>query len=235
MVIGLMPAAGSTIASMVSYGLAKRLSKNPGSFGKGEPKGVIGAEAANNGSEGGAVATMMLLGIPGSVATALLLAAFMLHGLSPGPYLIRDNLNFAYAVILGNLLQAFVLIIVATIFVNYFNQIVYVPTRTLVPAILIFAVLGALAPRGLLIDVVIMIIFAVFGYVMKKLEFPIMGFLLGFILGALVDREFLKAFLLFSDAPLDLFFRPVFVVLLTLNLIIIFWPLISSRFKFSKQ
>jgi putative tricarboxylic transport membrane protein len=235
MVIGLMPAAGSTIASMVSYGLTKRLSKNPESFGKGEPMGVIGAETANNGSEGGAVATMMLLGIPGSVSTALLLAAFMLHGLSPGPYLIRDNLDFAYAVILGNLLQAFVLIAVATIFVNYFKQIVYVPTRTLVPAILIFAVLGALAPRGLLVDVVIMIIFSVFGYVMKKLEFPIMGFLLGFILGGLMDREFLKAYLLFSDAPLELFHRPVFIVLLALNIAVVFWPQLSSRLKFSRR
>ncbi|MBM4332060.1 MAG: tripartite tricarboxylate transporter permease [Deltaproteobacteria bacterium] len=228
LVIGLMPAAGSTIASMVSYGLAKRVSRDPDQFGKGEARGVVAAETANNGSEGGAVATMMLLGIPGSVTTALLIAAFMIHGMSPGPFLVRENLGFAYAVILSQFPIAALLLFVAALFVNYFARVIYLPTRILVPAVLIFAVVGSLATRGLTIDVVIMLIFAGFGYIMKKLDYPIMGFVLGFILGGLVDKELLKSYLMFGDDLPALFARPAFVVLLALNIVSIAWPTVSA-------
>jgi putative tricarboxylic transport membrane protein len=231
LIIGLMPAAGSTIASMVSYGLAKRVSRHPERFGKGDPAGVVAAETANNGSEGGAVATMMLLGIPGSVTTALLIAAFMIHGMSPGPFLVRENLDFAYAVILSQFPIAIFLLFFAAFFVNYFARVIYLPTRILVPAVLIFAVVGSLAPRGLIIDVVVMLLFAGFGYVLKKLDYPIMGFVLGFILGGLVDKEFLKSYLMFADDLPALFSRPAFIVLLSLNVISIAWSKLAAAFK----
>ncbi len=229
--IGLMPAAGSTISAMVSYGVEKRSSKEPEKYGQGEPAGIVAAEAANNGSEGGAVATMMLLGIPGSVTTALLIAAFMIHGMSPGPFLVREHLDFAYAVILSQLVQAVGLVFVASFFVNYFARLIFFPTRILIPAVLIFAVVGALAPRSLLIDPIIMLIFAGIGYIIKKLEYPLMGFILGFILGGLVDREFVKSYLLFGDEPLSLLQRPPFVVLTIITVISIFWPWIVARLR----
>jgi putative tricarboxylic transport membrane protein len=109
-------------------------------------------------------------------------------------------------------------VFVATLFVNYFARLIYLPVSVLVPAVLIFAVVGALAPRSLTIDVSVMLIFAAFGFVIKKLDYPIMGFILGFILGGLVDREFVKCFLLFGDDPLALFSRPAFDVLLVLTI-----------------
>ena len=229
--IGLMPAAGSTIAAMVSYGIAKRVSDHPERFGKGELDGIIAAETANNGSEGGAVATMMLLGVPGSVTTALLIAAFMIHGMNPGPFLVREHLDFAYAVILSQFFQAIGLVLLAALFVNYFARLIYLPTRILAPAVLIFSVVGALAPRGLIIDPVIMILFAGFGYLLKKLDYPVMGFILGFILGGLVDREFLKSYLMYVDDLPDLFSRPAFLVLLALTFLSVMWPIVSSRLK----
>jgi putative tricarboxylic transport membrane protein len=216
---------------MVSYAAARRASKHPERFGKGEVDGVIAAEAANNGSEGGAVATMMLLGIPGSVTTALLIAAFMIHGMSPGPYLIRENLPFAYAVIINQFFQAFGLMVIATVFVNYFSRIIFVPTQILAPAVLVFSVVGALSARGLIIDAVIMVLFAAFGYALKKLDYPFMGFILGFILGEVVDREFLKTYLMYADDLSDLFYRPAFLILLVLTLLSIAWPYFASRFK----
>ncbi|MCG8337641.1 MAG: tripartite tricarboxylate transporter permease [Proteobacteria bacterium] len=227
--IGLMPAAGSTIAAMVSYGTEKRSNPNAENFGNGEPAGIVAAETANNGSEGGAVATMMLLGIPGSGTTALLLAAFMIHGLSPGPWLVRENLDFAYAVIVSQFFQAAGLLVIATLFVNYFARLIYLPTKVLVPAVFIFAVVGAYSPRGLLIDVVIMLLFAGLGYLMKRLNYPVMGFILGFILGAIVEREMLKTFLLFEDDLLALFTRPAFNALLVLIIGSLFWPLLKKR------
>lgn len=234
-VVGLMPAAGSTIASMVSYGMAKRASKNPETFGKGNPAGVVAPETANNASEGGAVATMMLLGIPGSVTTALLIAAFMIHGMSPGPYLVREHLDFAYAVILVQFLQAAGLLVLAPLFVNYFGRVVYLPTGILVPAVLILAVVGALAPRGLLVDVTVMLLFAAFGYLMKKLDYPVMGFILGFILGGMVDRELIKTFLLFEDDLAALWNRPAFLVLCVITALSVVWPKVSSKIKSFRQ
>ena len=222
--IGLMPAAGSTIAAMISYGADKRWSAHPERYGKGEIRGIIAAEAANNGSEGGAVATMMLLGIPGSVTTALLIAAFMIHGMSPGPFLVRDNLDFAYAVILSQIFQAMGLVVVAALFVNYFGRLIHLPTRVLVPSILIFAVVGALAPRALIIDPVIMLLFAGLGLVMKKLNYPIIGFVLGFILGGVVDREFVRSYLLYGDDLAGVLQRPAFVVLMLLTVGSALWP-----------
>ncbi len=234
-IIGLMPAAGSTIASMVSYGMAKRAAAKPETFGKGNPEGVIAAETANNASEGGAVATMMLLGIPGSVTTALLIAAFMIHGMSPGPYLIREHLDFAYAVILIQFFQAICLLFLAALFVNYFARIVYLPTATLVPGILILAVVGALAPRGLLVDVAVMLLFAAFGYFMKKLEYPLMGFILGFILGGMFDRELIKAILLFEEDWGALGNRPAFLILVIITALSVIWPKISAKNKSLRQ
>ena len=170
------------------------------------------------------MATMMLLGIPGSVTTALLIAAFMIHGMSPGPFLVRDNLDFAYAVILSQVFQAMGLVVIAALFVNYFGRLIHLPTRILVPSILIFAVVGALAPRSLIIDPVIMLLFAALGLVMKKLNYPIIGFVLGFILGGVVDREFVRSYLLYGDDLLSVFKRPAFDVLLLLTIGSAFWP-----------
>jgi putative tricarboxylic transport membrane protein len=229
--IGLMPAAGSTIASMVSYGMAKHASRYPERFGKGEPDGIIAPESANNASEGGAVATMMLLGIPGSVTTALLIAAFMIHGLNPGPFLVREHLDLAYALILSQFFVAVALVVLATIFVNYFARFIYLPTRVLAPVVLVFAVVGAVSPRGLIVDAVIMILFAAFGFILKKLDYPMMGFILGFILGGLVDREFLKSYLMYADDLVGLFSRPAFLVFTALTLLSLTWPFLTGRFK----
>ncbi len=226
--IGLLPAAGSTISSMISYGMEKSRSKNSDNFGNGEISGLIAAETANNGSEGGAVATMMLLGIPGSATTALLIAAFMIHGMSPGPFLIRDHLDFAYLVILSQFIQSVGLVVLAALFVNYFAKLIYLPVRILLPCVLIFSVAGAMAPRSLLLDAVIMLIFAVLGYVMKKLEYPTIGFILGFVLASMVDGEFVRSLLLYGDNPAQLMSRPAFLFLLAVTLISLFWNKIYS-------
>ncbi|WP_366922046.1 tripartite tricarboxylate transporter permease [Metallumcola ferriviriculae] len=225
--IGLLPAAGSTVASMLSYGAAMRRSKQPDNFGKGDPEGVIAAEAANNGSEGGAVATMLCFGVPGSATTALLMAAFMIQGMSPGPYLIREHLDFAYAVVLTQFIIAIMLVLVGVVFIYYFSKLVYLPIGVIVPMVLVFSVLGALSLRKLSIDVVILILFAVFGYILKKLDYPIMGFILGFILGELMDKEMVKTYMLYSNDISGLFHRPIFLTLLVITSSVFLWPVVK--------
>lgn len=229
--IGLLPAAGVTIASMTSYGQAQRASENPEKFGEGAQEGLMAAEVANNSSEGGSMATMLSFGIPGSSTVAVLMAALMIHGLNPGPFLMRDHLDFAYAIILSNIIGVFLLAIIAVIFVYYFSNIVNIPTRILVPAIGIFSVLGAYSVRGLFIDVLVLLVFAFLGYLVRKYEYPIMGVVLGFILGGMMDAEFVRTYTMYGNDPLALFNRPLFVVLLAITLLSYIVPIITKRIK----
>ena len=211
--IGILPAAGSIIATTVSYGQARRASKHPERFGHGEVAGVVAAESADNASEPGSMATMMCLGIPGGAATAIIIAAFMYHGMSPGPYLIRDHLDFAYAIILANFLQAFLMLGLGILFCYYTGWIVFVPTRVLVPIIVLITFGGILALRGHLIDLWISVIFGAIGYLLRRYDYPILALILGFILGGRVEEQFVRTKLLFANEYHSLLYRPIFMVL----------------------
>jgi putative tricarboxylic transport membrane protein len=212
--IGILPAAGAIIATTISYGQARRSSKHPERFGHGEVAGVVAAESADNASEPGSMATMMCLGIPGGAATAIIIAAFMYHGMSPGPYLIRDHLDFAYAIILANFLQVFLMLGLGILFCYYTGWIVFVPTRLLVPIITVITFGGILALRGQMIDLWIAIIFGGVGYILKKYDYPILAFIIGFILGGKVEEQFVRTKLLFANEYHLLLYRPIFVVFL---------------------
>ncbi|MEW6663159.1 MAG: tripartite tricarboxylate transporter permease [Bacillota bacterium] len=226
MVIGLLPAAGATIASLVSYGQAHAASKDPETFGKGNPAGIVAAETANNASESGGMATMMTFGIPGGSATAVLMAAFMLHGLSPGPYLVRDHMDLTYAVIIGNWLQGLLLLGMGLAFIWYFSKIIFVPTRLLVPVVALLAMLGSLAMRGLMIDATLTLLFGIIGFIMRKLDYPTIALLLGLILGKMVDGEFARVHIMFSGRYEQLVTRPIFLGLLVVTIAMFFIPFI---------
>ncbi|WP_018923048.1 tripartite tricarboxylate transporter permease [Salsuginibacillus kocurii] len=235
MFVGLLPAAGGTVAAILSYGQAQMYSRKKENFGHGEPSGVVAAEAANSSSEGGSMTTMMTFGIPGGSATAVLMAGFMIHGLIPGPYLIRDDMDLAYAVILGNIGQMFILLVLGIIFVWYFSKIVMIPTRLLIPIIGVLAILGALSIRGLYIDVILTLIFAFIGFVMRKLDYPIIAILLGIILGSIVDTELSRTIIMYENNPMQLFERPVFVIMLVLTIIMFLFPTLQKLYGKSRE
>lgn len=233
--IGILPAAGSTIASVISYGQARRASKHPERFGQGEVAGVVAAEVANNSSEPGSMATMMCLGIPGGAGTAILMAAFVVHGMSPGPYLIRDSLHFAYALILANFLQAFLLIGLGLLFIYYLSRVVFVQTKILVPIIVVVSFVGILSLRGQVIDLWIAVGFGLLGYAMKKYDYPILAFIIGFILGGKVEEEFMRTKLLFSGEFHLLLLRPIFMSFVIVTIGSITLPYIVRYLKNSKR
>lgn len=229
--IGLLPAAGATVASLVSYGQAQVYSKRSDQFGKGEPSGIVAAETANNSSEGGSMTTMLTFGIPGGSATAVLMAAFMIHGLIPGPYLIRDNMDMAYAVIIGNIIQVIFLLVIGLVFIWYFSKVVFVPTRLLIPIIAVLTVLGALSIRGVYIDVTLTLIFAILGFVMRKLDYPIIALLLGIILGGIVDNELTRTIIMYEGRYEMLFQRPIFMSLVFLTVLVFMIPFVRNVLK----
>ncbi|MFA1820064.1 tripartite tricarboxylate transporter permease [Virgibacillus oceani] len=214
LVIGVLPAAGSSIASLISYSQTKESVKDSSKFGKGDPRGVVASETANNASEAGAMATTLAFGIPGGGAAAVLLSAFLMHGMIPGPYLVRDSMDVVYTFILSNFIQAFVLLLVGVFFIYYFARVVYVPLRVLIPSIFVLTVIGTYSVTGTMAYPVIALILGVLGYILRQLDYPVVSVVLGLILGSMVESEFLKMYRLYSGDFGDVFTRPIFIVLL---------------------
>ncbi|RVT81881.1 hypothetical protein DXV76_18685 [Rhodobacteraceae bacterium CCMM004] len=219
--VGLLPAAGATVASLLSYSAASRAAKPGERFGEGEPKGVVAAESANNASEGGAMAILMSLGIPGSASTAVISGAFLLHGLVPGPRLFIDNGDIVYGLILGNLLQMLALGVFAVAVASQIARIVTVPSRLLAPALTIIIALGAYSYRGLWEDIVITFAFGLIGYVFRRHHFTLIALMIGLFLGAQIDEDFVRFVILYGDRPATLLERPIVAAFAVLSLALI--------------
>jgi len=216
--IGVLPAAGATLASLLSYSVAKRGATPEQKFGDGEPEGVVAAECANNASEGGAMATLLALGIPGSASTAVILGGFLLHGLVPGAGLFRDNGPLVYGLILANIVQMAVLGFFAIGIAFSVARVVRVPTQVLLPALLVLIALGAFSFRNLMVDVVILFGAGIVGYLLRRYNFAPVGFMIGLFLGRPLDEEMVRFTVLFGDDLTRLLDRPITLTLIALTL-----------------
>jgi len=223
--IGILPAAGATLASLLSYALAQRLGGSSDSFGHGEPKGVLAAESANNASEGGAMAILLTLGIPGSASTAVIMGGFMLHGLVPGTQLIHDNGALVYGLIIGNLLQMIVMIGIALFIAYYAARIVIVPTSILVPFLSCTLAIGAFGFRDETIDVYIVFLFGIIGWFCRRYHFTPLSLMIGLFLGDLLDQTMIRFSILYSYEPWTIFERPIAITMFAITLL-----LLMSRF-----
>ncbi|MGH1539059.1 MAG: tripartite tricarboxylate transporter permease [Arenicella sp.] len=181
-VLGSIPGLGATPAAFLSYSEAKRKSKKPEKFGKGSLEGVAAAESANNATCGGALIPLLALGVPGDVTTAVLLGAFLIHGLAPGPALFAENLDVVYALFISLLIAALMLPVVGMIAIRIFSQIARIPKSVLYPIIAILCTLGVYGFNSSFTDLWIMLGFGILGYVMRKLEFPLAPMMIGFVL-----------------------------------------------------
>jgi len=216
-IIGALPGAGATISSVVSYNEARRCSRNPEQFGKGSSEGLLSAESANNASEGGALALMLALGIPGGLATAVLIGALMLQGLIPGPRLFMDQPQLVYGVMLAQFLTSVMLLLVGLVVCFYAARIVNITTAILIPVIAVFSIVGTYAINLLTFDVMLMLIFAVLGIVLRRYDYPLIAVVLGLVLGPILDRQLLRVFQTFGEIDLFIFLqRPVSVALVIL-------------------
>ena len=214
--MGVLPGIGSTLGCLVSYAQAKRGARKDQKFGEGEPEGVIAADTANYASEGGAMAILLALGIPGSGSTALLIAAFMLHGLVPGPRLLQTHGPLVYGLITANLLQMVLLIFIAIIVAFYMSRLIFIPTRILVPSLIIIMALGAYSYRNLYFDVYLFFIFGIIGWFMRRHNFSLISFMVGIIMGERLDMEIYRYVALFGTDLYVFIQRPITAVLLGL-------------------
>ncbi len=205
-VLGAIPGIGGAPSAFLSYSEAKRTSPKKDNFGKGEIEGVAAAEAGNNGVAGSTLIPLLALGVPGDIITAIILGAFMIHGLRPGPLMFQENINLIYALFMGIMLSSAYLFIVGKASIRIISRIADVPHRILYPVVLVLCVFGAYAVNNTIFDVLVMFIMGVVGFTMLKLEIPAAPFLIAFILGPLLEDNFRQSLLLSEGDP-SVFFR----------------------------
>ncbi len=229
--IGAIPGVGAAVANLLSYAEAKRRGPNPESFGTGDPRGVVASESANSSSEGGSIATLLALGIPGGSATAVMLGAFAMHNVTGGPRFISENLDLVYAIIFGNLAQVVMLAGIGLGFLFFASSLVRVPLRFLVPGVLLLALLGCFSITGDMMGPMTMVAFAALGYWLREHGFPVAAVVIGLLLGPTAEAELLRSMQVSGGDPAFLLERPVALAVLLLLVASLFYPLLRRRAK----
>lgn len=231
-VVGFAPGAGGNIASMVSYNEAVRWDSNPEEYGKGTIKGVAASEAANSAMAPGSLIPLLTLGIPGSPPAAVILGALMLHGMRPGAELFTTYADVVYSFIMALLVAAFLVTLIGSFGSFVFSRIINIPSRYLAPVIIFMTVLGSYAIRNNILDVWIMFVFGIIGYISNKLKFHPAPIVLGLILGPFVEEGLVQSYLAGTAAGSVvnyMVFRPISMVLIILSLLSALWPLYAAR------
>ena len=222
--IGVLPGAGSTIASFISYGIEKAVSRHPEKFGTGAPEGVAAPEGANNADTGGALVPLVTLGIPGSSTTAILLAALVLWGFKPGPLFIQDNPTLFWGLVASMYIGNVLLLVLNLPLVAVFAQLLRVPSYAIFPLILGVSIVGVYAEGSSMFQLGLLALFGLMGYAMRKLDFPCAPLVLGLVLGNPMEQA-LRQSLMMSQGSLAILLRPIPCALLIAAALLLAIPL----------
>ncbi len=227
--IGAIPGAGGDIAAFVSYGVAKGTSKHPEKFGTGVPEGIAATESANNGCSGGAMIPLLSLGVPGDSITAVLLGAFIMKGITPGPMMYVSELPTVYSVFAAMLLANLAMLVVGMGGVRIFAKIISVDKKILLPCILLVSLVGAYAINQNVFDIGVALVFGLVGYLMQKYDFPLSPILLALILGPLSESNFRRFMQIENGQFYRIFSHPICVVFIVLSLGSLVYSVINQR------
>jgi putative tricarboxylic transport membrane protein len=226
MIIGLIPAAGGNIGSILSWNEAKRTSKTPERFGTGIPEGVAAAECANSADNSTALIPALTLGVPGNAVAAVILGGLLVHGLRPGPALFADHAVIVYGFMIAMLVTAILQLIIGWYGANFFVQFLRIPRIVIVPIIVALSTIGAYTLQNSMFDVWIMFGFGLVGYVMEKLGIPVAPAVLAVILGPMAEAELRRALIIAGGDVFAIMFRPISMVLIVMTLLVLAYPLI---------
>jgi len=230
--IGILPAEGSTVAAIMGYNEAKRWSKKKDEFGTGTPEGIVGPEAANNSAAGGAMVPTLALGIPGSGSTALILAALIMHGFRPGPYLINETPEFIYAIFGAMLVANLGFLAIGLVGAKIFSLVTFIPNRLLWPGVFVFSMIGSYAYGASMFDVWVMLISGIVGFFMLRHGFAPAPLVMGLILGKLVEETFSQGMIIYDNNFLRFFESPIVLLFFALTLLSLsspLWALLHQR------
>ena len=225
--MGITP-GGATPASFMGYGMARRFSKDPQSFGKGALEGVVAPETAAHAAGTSALLPMLTLGIPGSPTAAVLLGGLLIWGLQPGPMLFIEQKDFVWGLIASMYLGNLVGLLVVLTTVPWWAALLRIPFSVIAPVIIVICAIGAYTVHSSMFDVAMMLVFGVLGYLFKKLKYPLAPLVLALVLGDMAESSFRQAMLL-SQGSLSIFWsNPLVGSIAALALCLLFWPLVGA-------
>lgn len=230
LLLGVIPGGGALMASFASYAIEKRIAKHPEKFGTGDIRGVAGPETANNSGAQGAFIPLVSLGIPSNSATAILMGALMIHGITPGPRFIGDHPQIFWGLIGSMYLGNAMLLILNLPLIALWVKILDIPYRFLFPLIFLFCLIGAYAIGNNILDVFIMIVFGIVGYLMKKYGYEPAPLVLAFVLGPILEVAFRQSLIISHGSFMIFVSRPVSAVFLFITLFLLVSPLILKLF-----
>ncbi len=228
LILGIIPGVNAVITTITSYSIEKKLAKDPSRFGKGAIEGVAGPETANNAYSGGSLIPLFSLGIPTSPTVAIILGAFIMHGLTPGPALFEKNPDFVWGVIASMFIGNVILLIFNLPLAKVWAKIALIPYQLLFPIVLILCILGAYSINNSLWDVGLTLVFGMIGYAMKKLDISLAAMVLTFILGAQIESSLLQSMAIAENGLAIFFTRPLSASLLGLGFVILLISILSG-------
>lgn len=229
--VGILPGAGATISSFMSYGLERKISKRSAEFGHGAIEGVAGPEAANNAAAGGALVPLLTLGIPGSAVSAVMLAALHGYGISTGPLLLQNEPILVWTLIASLYIGNFMLLVLNLPLVGLWVKLLKVPEALLYPLILAFSTLGVYALNRNPFDLLTMFAIGILGFVLRLFRFPLAPLILGLVLGPMLETELRRALIGSRGDWSILVNRPIAAAILVLTVVVIVLPLIVSAIR----
>lgn len=234
-IIGIIPAAGGSIASLIAYGEASGRHKDEKpAFGEGNPRGIIAPESSNNAAVGGSMVPTMVLGIPGSPVAAVIMAAFLIIGLSPGPLLIREQPIMLNVIFLAMIASALLLFICGRFVISQFAHILKLPYPLLGTLIVALGLVGAYSLKNSFYDVLIMFIFGLVGYFFDKFKYSSAALILGLILGDLIENSLRRQIIIGDGSAMGFVTRPLALVIIVVAILAFIWPMISKKLKKNK-
>lgn len=230
-IVGAIPGAGGSISSFLSYDQARRMSDTPEMFGTGHPEGVIASESSNNATAGGALIPMLTLGVPGEVATAVLMGGLTIQGVRPGPGLFEQQAVLFYGILIAFLMANVVMFVTQLLGIRLFIRILKVPPRLLMPLILMFCAIGVYGVNGAVFELWLMFGFGVLGFFLNRYGFGTAPVILGLILGSLMESNLRRGLLVFGGDWSQFFLRPISAVLLVLASVFLCLVVVQARRK----
>ncbi len=229
--VGILPGLGASVCNILAYGTVKNHSKYPEKFGTGIVDGIVASETSNNASTGGALVPLMTLGIPGDNTTAIILAGFMVHGISPGPMLFEEQGALVYGIFASLIVANIFMLAAEFLGMRVFVKLLSIPKNILLPVVIAFCVVGAFGVNNRVFDVAAMLFFGVIGYVMKKFKFPESPIILGIILGPILETNLRRGLMKSQGSFLPFLTEPISALFLIITLIVL---LLTIRKEYNK-
>ena len=231
-ILGVVPGAGATITSFVSYAIEKQYGKRGRQIGTGIPEGIVAPQLASTASVAGHVVPLLTLGIPGSGATAVILAAFLLHGVQPGPFLFSDPAStiVVYTIFASMFVAVIGMCLMSFVWIRVVIRVLTIPQGVLAAIVIMFAIVGAFADRNSLSDVWIIVVFGVIAYLFELVKFPVSPMVLGAILGPMAEDSFMRTMITFHNDWSVLFTNPISGTLMALSILSLLYPALRNGY-----